>query len=205
MTISLNQVGKRYQQHWVFKGIDYVFEENKQYAVLGANGSGKSTLLRVIAGMQNANKGNLSYTKAGKTINAENIFRHISYCAPAMDLIEEMSLSELLHFHFTFKKIMAGFTINGIIEAMGMHAVRNKFIHEFSSGMKQRVKLAQAFFTDMSLLLLDEPCSNLDTQGVEMYQQWLKQYTSGRLVIIASNDEREYEGISAAISIHDYQ
>ncbi|RYZ47746.1 MAG: ABC transporter ATP-binding protein [Sphingobacteriales bacterium] len=205
MTISLNQLGKRYQQHWVFKGITYVFEAGKQYAVLGANGSGKSTLLRIIAGMQHGNRGKLQYRHNDKEIAADAIFNHVSYCAPGMDLIEEMSLSELLHFHFTFKKIRQGFTVAGIIEAMGMHAVRDKFIHEFSSGMKQRVKLAQAFFTETPMLLLDEPCSNLDLQGVGMYQHWLQQYTSGRLVIIASNDEREYEGVADTISIQDYQ
>lgn len=205
MTISLNQVGKRYQHHWVFKGIDYVFEEGKQYAVLGANGSGKSTLLRIIAGMQHANKGTLEYHFQNKKLNPEQIFNKVSYCAPGMDLIEEMSLTEFLTFHFTFKKINPSFDVAGVIEAMGMHGVRNKFIHEFSSGMKQRVKLAQAFFTESPLLLLDEPCSNLDLQGVEMYREWLRQYTAGRLVIIASNDEREYEGVSAIISIQDYQ
>lgn len=205
MTISLNQVGKRYQQHWVFKGIDYTFEAGKQYAVLGANGSGKSTLLRIIAGMQHTNKGTIEYLSAGKKTAPEYIFSKVSYCAPGMDLIEEMSLSEFLSFHFTFKKMVPSFDVNSIMETMGMFAVRNKFIHEFSSGMKQRVKLAQAFFTDTPILLLDEPCSNLDTQGVDMYQLWLQKYTTDRLVIIASNDEREYAGVVATISIQDYQ
>jgi ABC-type multidrug transport system ATPase subunit len=205
MTISLNQVGKRYQQHWVFKGIDYTFETGKQYAVLGANGSGKSTLLRIISGMQHANKGSIEYISEGKKTAPEYIFSKVSYCAPGMDLIEEMSLSEFLSFHFTFKKMIPSFDVKSIMETMGMLSVRNKFIHEFSSGMKQRVKLAQAFFTDTPILLLDEPCSNLDTQGVDMYQLWLQQYTAGRLVIIASNDEREYTGVAATISIQDYQ
>jgi ABC-type multidrug transport system ATPase subunit len=205
MTISLNQVGKRYQQHWVFKGIDYIFESGKQYAVLGINGSGKSTLLRIVAGMQHANKGTIEYISEGKKTVPEHIFSKVSYCAPGMDLIEEMSLSEFLSFHFTFKKMIPSFDVKSIMETMGMFAVRNKFIHEFSSGMKQRVKLAQAFFTDTPILLLDEPCSNLDTQGVDMYQLWLQKYTADRLVIIASNDEREYTGVAATISIQDYQ
>lgn len=205
MTISLNQVGKRYQQHWVFKGVSYVFEAGKRYAVLGANGSGKSTLLRIIAGMQHANKGSLEYLLQEQKINPESVYNKISYCAPGMDLIEEMSLAEFLTFHFTFKPVKPPFTATTIMETMGMLAVKNKFIHEFSSGMKQRVKLAQAFFTDTPVLLLDEPCSNLDTQGVAMYQQWLQEYAGGRLVIIASNDEREYIGVADTISIQDYQ
>lgn len=205
MTISLSQVSKRYQSNWIFKGIDYTFEEGQQYAILGANGSGKSTLLRAVAGMQNINKGKIAYDLGGKTITAEQVYRHISYCAPGMDLIEELSLREFLIFHFSFKKILPGYTIDQIIDLMGMQASAHKFIHEFSSGMKQRVKLAQAFFADTPVLLLDEPCSNLDLAGVDMYLQWLRDYTPARLVIVASNDEREYEGIRQLISVADYK
>jgi ABC-type multidrug transport system ATPase subunit len=206
MTISLNQVGKRYQNHWVFKGVDYTFEAGSRYALLGANGSGKSTLMRVIAGMQHVNKGTLQYTLDGSNIAMEQVFRYISYCAPGMDLVEEMTIEEFLHFHFTFKAIRPSFTVAAIIAEMGMQSAARKFIHECSSGMKQRVKLAQAFFCDSRVLLLDEPCSNLDLQGVAMYSRWLEQYAAGRLVIIASNDEREYEGVPPAhiLSVQDY-
>jgi ABC-type multidrug transport system ATPase subunit len=205
MRISLNQVGKRYQQYWVFKGLDYTFESGRRYAILGANGSGKSTLLRVLAGMQHPNKGTIAYQLSGTNVTPEKLYSHVSYCAPGMDIIEEMSLTEFLAFHFTFKKIIAGFDVKKIIEAMGLQSVSHKYIHDFSSGMKQRVKLAQAFFTDTPLLLLDEPCSNLDLQGVATYQQWLKEYTGNRLVIIASNDEREYEAVEDVIVIQDYK
>lgn len=205
MTISLSHVCKRYQSHWIFKGIDYTFEAGGQYAILGANGSGKSTLLRSVAGMQNINKGTITHSLNGKTVPADKVYRHISYAAPGMDLIEELSLQELLRFHFSFKKILPGYTIEQIISLMGMQASAHKFIHEFSSGMKQRVKLAQAFFADTPVLLLDEPCSNLDTAGVDMYLLWLQTYTQGKLVIVASNDEREYNGISQLLSVADYK
>lgn len=205
MTISLNQVGKRYQQHWIFKGIDFTFEAGKQYALLGANGSGKSTLLRIIAGMQQPNKGIVSYHIQDRSVAADKVFRSMSYCAPGMDLVDEMSLTEMLRFHFTFKNIRAGHTVPSVIEAMGLQKSAHKFLHEFSSGMKQRVKLAQAFFSDCPVLLLDEPCSNLDLQGVDMYRSWLQQYAPGRLVVIASNDEREYEGVAGVLSVADYQ
>ena len=207
MKISLKEAGKRYQNHWIFKGVTYTFEQGKSYAILGANGSGKSTLLRIVAGMQHLNKGEISYRSDDDetVLNPEQIFKLVSYCAPGMDILEELSLREFLKFHFSFKKIVPGHTVASVLEAMGMEKAGDKFIHEFSSGMKQRAKLAQAFFTDTPILLLDEPCSNLDTQGVNMYLQWLRQYSSGKLVIIASNDEREYEGVAATIDIQDYK
>ncbi|WP_118972487.1 ABC transporter ATP-binding protein [Taibaiella koreensis] len=205
MTISLNQVSKRYQNHWVFKGLSYTFEAGRQYALLGANGSGKSTLLRIVGGMQHASKGQITYSANGQAVAPEKIFSSISYCAPGMDLVEEMVLTEFLRFHFTFKRMLPSFSIASIIEHMGLKAAAHKQLHEYSSGMKQRVKLAQAFFCDSPVLLLDEPCSNLDGKGVEMYSQWLRTYGKDRLVIIASNDEREYEGVSATLSIEDYK
>ncbi len=204
MKISLDKVGKRYQSNWLFRNISFHFESGNRYALLGANGSGKSTLLRLIAGMQHANTGTISYEHRQKPLAAENVYAHISYCAPGMDLIEEMSLTEFLHFHFTFKQPKKGFDIETIIAASGLGPARHKFIHEYSSGMKQRVKLAQAFFSDTPVLLLDEPCTNLDTQGVALYQQWLDNYSAGQLVVIASNDEREYSGAQRTISVQDY-
>ncbi len=71
--------------------------------------------------------------------------------------------------------------------------------------MKQRVKLAQAIFSDTELLFLDEPCTNLDQKGVEQYKQWIEDYGKNRLVIIASNDIREYYFCNHQIVIEDYK
>lgn len=205
MTISVNQLAKRYQQHWVFKEFTYSFEPEKKVAVLGANGSGKSTLLRVLGGIQNPSKGDVIFTIEGKNIDADKRFKYLSYVAPGMDIVEELTLSEYFHFHFKFKKLLSGFTIAQVIEACDLQHATNQQIFEFSSGMKQRVKLAQAFFANTPLLLIDEPCSNLDAKGVALYQRWLADYTKGRLIIIASNDEREYPGVNDVIAIEDYK
>ena len=71
--------------------------------------------------------------------------------------------------------------------------------------MKQRVKLAQAIFSDTPVLLLDEPCTNLDQQGVDQYTSWIDQYTKDRLVIVASNDVREYYFCKDNIALENYK
>ncbi|MBL7704335.1 MAG: ABC transporter ATP-binding protein [Taibaiella sp.] len=205
MKIELQQVSKRYIRDWVFKNVSATFEGAGVYALLGSNGSGKSTLLRLIAGMQQISSGRINYEIGGKPTGADTLFQSVGFCAPAMDVIEEMTLSEFLHFHFNFKKILPGWTVDKIIAALEMEKVRDKFIHDFSSGMKQRAKLAQAFFSDTPFLLLDEPCSNLDLKGVAMYQGWLQELGKGRLVVVASNDEREYPGALQTISLIDYK
>ncbi len=205
MKIELQQVSKRYIRDWVFKNVSATFEGAGVYALLGSNGSGKSTLLRLIAGMQQISSGRIDYEIAGKKTGADTLYQSVGFCAPAMDVIEEMTLAEFLHFHFSFKKILPGWTVDTIIAALEMEKVRDKFIHDFSSGMKQRAKLAQAFFSDTPFLLLDEPCSNLDLKGVAMYQDWLQELGKGRLVVVASNDEREYPGALQTISLIDYK
>lgn len=205
MKIELNEVGKRYRDNWIFKNVSLQFQKGKSYALLGANGSGKSTLLRIIAGIQSPNAGTLNYNFNQKDIEIEKVFKQISYCAPGMDIIDEMTLVEFLNFHFSFKQLLPKTNIALILELLEMKSLQDKFIHEFSSGMTQRVKLAQAFFADTPILLLDEPCSNLDTQGVDLYKSWIKAYSKNRIVIIASNDEREYEFADEIIAIEHFK
>ncbi len=205
MKISLERTGKRFLRHWVFKDISYAFTAPGSYALLGANGSGKSTLMRLIAAIQAPSAGKISYRHNDITVAPEQIFSLISYCAPGMELVEELTLREFLNFHFAFKSIQPGITPDNIVEWTGLTEDAGKPIGEYSSGMKQRVKLAQAIFTDTPVLLLDEPCTNLDEAGVHQYQSWIEQYTENRLVIVASNDIREYTFCREHIHIGQYK
>lgn len=205
MKICLEATGKRYLKHWVFRNINYVFERPGHYALLGANGSGKSTLLRIIAGMQSSSSGRVGYSGNGKAIALNQVFPLLAFSAPGMDLPEELTLHEFLSFHFTFKKLQPGMTIKSAIELMGLQRAAGKQLGDYSSGMRQRVKLAQAIFSDTPVLLLDEPATNLDEAGVQQYLQWMNTYAKDRLVIIASNDEREYAFCTERISVSDYQ
>lgn len=192
MKISLEQVGKKFQRHWIFKDLSYSIAEGKSYAILGPNGSGKSTLLRIIAGIQAPSKGKVIHEHEGKTLEVNALHQHLSFCAPGMEIIDEFTMREFLQFHFSFKKNLHNLSVNDIIEHTGLTDAADKLLDDFSSGMKQRVKLAQAIFTDTPLLFLDEPCTNLDDNGVAQYHHWMEHYTTNRLVIVASNDEREY-------------
>ncbi len=200
MRISLEAIGKRYQRHWVFRNLSYDFLPGSKTAVLGQNGSGKSTLLRIIAGMQPASAGKIIWDEVPQA----EVFRNISFCAPGMELAEELTLQEALEFHFSFKRPLPQLNISRITDLTGLRGAAHKPIGEYSSGMKQRVKLAQAIFSDTDLLLLDEPCSNLDEAGVAQYNDWMTGFTSGRTVIIASNDPREYRLCEAELLIGDY-
>jgi ABC-type multidrug transport system ATPase subunit len=205
--IQLKDVAKRYEQSWIFKDVSYSFHAGNRYVILGNNGSGKSTLLRCIANIHDINKGELLHLWNGEKIKSDKIFQQISYCAPGMELIEEMTLLEFLKFHFSFKSILTEYSIDDIFKIIQLEKHKHTLLRNCSSGMKQRVKLAQAFFSQTQVILLDEPCTNLDAQGIQLYQDLLASISqaSDRIVIIASNDEREFPDAIVAININDYK
>ena len=208
MTILAENLGKRYQKYWIFKGLTAAFSPGRPAALLGSNGSGKSTLLRMLAGMQAPTEGTLIYQKLPHTapLNPTSLYRHVSYCAPGLELPEELNMEEFFQFHFTFKAPPQGMSLADVMQTSGLPpSAYQKPITEFSSGMKQRIKLLQAFCTDSSVLLLDEPCTNLDDDGVAQYKTWLETYASRKTVIIASNDLREYETCQQQLRLSNYQ
>lgn len=197
--IELNDVGKRFNYDWVFKKINYTFTINKHYAIIGKNGSGKSTLLSIIAGYTNPTKGICTWHK-----NKEEIYKEVSICAPYIDIFEELTAVEFLQLHFKLKKILPQITIDIILEEIQLHHQTNKPIKYYSSGMKQRIKLAQAFFTNSSILLLDEPCTNLDEAGYNLYYNLINKYTENKLLIITSNDNREIKTCTEVLKMGDF-
>jgi len=205
MKISLEHIGRRFNREWIFRDINYEFESGSSYAILGANGAGKSTLLQVISGSLSSSEGKISYLKGDKVIDQEKVFINLSMAAPYLELIEEFTLTELIDFHFRFKKYHNDFDRKSVIELLGLKNSEFKAIKYFSSGMKQRVKLALAFCSDTDLLLLDEPASNLDQQGLEWYLSLASNLSSDRLVIICSNQEQEYSFCRNRLNIADYK
>lgn len=191
MKIKCVDIGKRFNRDWIFRHFNYEFITGVSYAITGPNGSGKSTLLQVIAGAVAASEGKTEY-QGIDAIDPQEAYQHISIAAPYLDVIEEMTVVEFLRFHATFKSFLPGFTAERVIAAVGLEQAAHKQIRYYSSGMKQRVKLAQAIFSDVPCVLLDEPCTNLDAAGIRLYQQLIASYCKDRLVIVSSNDEQEY-------------
>ncbi len=205
MTISLSDAGKRFNRDWIFRHFNYQFETGRSYAITGPNGSGKSTLLQVLGGSMMINEGTVAYRDKKENISAESIYRHMSLCAPYLEVVEEMTLEELLGFHNGFKPFLPGIDTRAIIACLGLEKAAQKQIRYYSSGMKQRVKLAQCIFSDTSIVLLDEPCTNLDAAGIALYLDLVDRYCRERLVVVSSNDETEYRFCGEKINMADYK
>jgi ABC-type multidrug transport system ATPase subunit len=202
--IEANGLGKRYARDWIFRGLTHTFQAGSATAILGPNGSGKSTLLNTISGQLLPTDGTLVYQYRGQTIPVEEVPPLLSYAAPYLELIEELTLTELLHFHTRFKPLRPGVTQQQLVELMYLSTSRNKLVRDFSSGMKQRLKLALALYADTPLLLLDEPTTNLDRAGVAWYLEHVHATLAGRTVLVSSNVPEEYDFCSEQLNVTDF-
>lgn len=205
LIIQLKNTGKRYNSNWIFRNMNMELSTGNNYVILGANGSGKSTLMQVIAGNQLCSEGSIVYF-SGKEIEAELFFREISIAAPYLELVEEFTLRESIRFHSKFKKMRNGMDEEKIIGCCYLGDSSEKQLKYFSSGMKQRVRLALAILSDTPVLLLDEPCSNLDPKGIEWYRQLVSENKKDRLIIVCSNRQKdEYDFCNVEINVEDHK
>ncbi len=207
MNITLSNIGKRYNYEWIFRKIDYEFSSENNYVILGANGSGKSTLLQVIAGNLIPSEGKIEYKSSEAIIISEdNIFKHLSFAAPYLELYEEFTLVESIEFQAKFEPFYNGLSVKQIIEITELDKAKNKQLKYYSSGMKQRVRLALAVLANTPLLFLDEPSSNLDKKAIDWYQKLVTEYSKNRLIIVASNQiEYEYPFCNKEILVENYK
>ncbi len=194
MRIQIQNLGKRFNREWVFRNLELEIASGSKHAILGGNGSGKSTLLRIISAYFSASEGNIIHHQGSEIISADDVYKHISIAAPYLDVPGLFTLEEAITFHFKFKTPVNGLSIKEIEERSGLQAHAQKQIRHFSSGMKQRLRLSLALMSDVPLILLDEPASNLDAQAVQWYRNLILEFTVGKTLVVCSNHEnREYD------------
>jgi ABC-type multidrug transport system ATPase subunit len=201
MHIVLHNAGKRFNKEWIFRHLDYEFISAKSYAIIGPNGSGKSTLLQLISGALLISEGKVEY----KGVNENEVYKNISLAAPYLQLVEEMTLNEFLSFHSSLKGWLPFLTSQEIISIIQLEKATHKQIRYFSSGMKQRVNLAQAILSNVNAVLLDEPTTNLDDEGILLYHNLVNKFCANRLLVVSSNDKQDYDFCENILDMKNYK
>lgn len=205
MKIQLQEASKRFQYEWIFKNLNLELHQGDSLAITGGNGSGKSTLLKCISGAIPFSAGKITFESNGKLIPESDWYKHLAISAPYLELPEEFSLIELIDFHFKFKSPLNQIQPKELIEILYLDQHVSKPVSQFSSGMKQRLKLGIALFSDVSVVLLDEPTSNLDKKGIAWYSDLIKQFQKDRIMIVCSNEPREYEFCIQKLALEDFK
>lgn len=182
MIIEGEDIGKKFGRNWIFRNQDFEIASGKSVVITGKNGAGKSTLLQIIAGYLTPSSGDILVDG----IKVDESIHSSVFIGPYTEIIEEFTLEEFLIFHSKFKK--PDRPIQEMCDSASLPL--NKVIAEFSTGMKQRVKLITAFFFENDMIFMDEPTSNLDNEGFQWWESNVN-HIKNHLLIIASNDHRE--------------
>lgn len=191
---------KRFTRRPVVRDFGYRFAPGSATAVSGHNGSGKSTLLRLLSGQLLPTGGEVAYRLGGTPVPTEERYRQVSLTGPYLELIEELSGGELLDFHARVRGLRQNLRPADLWARLNWsRGLRRQRIASYSSGMKQRIRLLLALATEAPCVMLDEPTANLDAEGVDWYRHLLADWTDGRTVVVASNEERDFPAGAARI------
>ncbi|MEJ2430579.1 MAG: heme ABC exporter ATP-binding protein CcmA [Deltaproteobacteria bacterium] len=193
-SLEVNDLCKHYTGTLLFKDITFELHPGEVLSITGWNGSGKSTLLRIIAGLVRPTSGKVEMFFQGESIPKESRRRFVGMVAPAFSLYEELTALENLEFFCKVRGIAYERKVClARMEQTGLSENAHKLCRNYSSGMKQRLKLAQALLHNPPLLLLDEPGCNLDSKGMEVVEKIISAQRQRGMAIIASNEKREVD------------
>lgn len=206
MEIELRNIGKAFKRQWLYKNISTTFRGPGVYAVLGENASGKSTLLRLLIGLEKASEGDLAWKKNGTELAVSEYYKHFSLAAPYQELFDQLSLREHFNMQKGFKHFVEDFSEEEFATRIDLSHAIDKKVKDFSSGMRQRLRLGLALLSKSEVLFLDEPTSNLDKKGWNWYADLLERQSVKRLILVFSNyQEHEYSGHSAELELKNFK
>lgn len=202
--LKADKLGHRFGNQWLFRSLDFSVKQGETLIVRGKNGSGKSTLLRVAGQLLQPSEGEILFepTEIHSKIN-----RHfwMGYLSPGLNLYGELSGKENISLALETRGLEETDELLVWMEGVGFTRKDwTKSYKSYSSGMKQRIKFLAACLHHPELLLLDEPFSNLDRQGKNWVRSILPQIQNQSVVLIASNEEEDFDLSPLQINIDDF-
>lgn len=162
--IEIRELRKSYNEERVLKDLELQHPARKTLSILGESGSGKSTLLKIIAGLEEADRGDI-LVDGDSISHLKPRERGAVYLYQEPLLFPHLTVSENISFGLKFKNRTPG-TIEQetrrMIEQLKLNGQETKYPHQLSGGQKQRVAFGRAFIIHPKILLLDEPFASLD-------------------------------------------
>ncbi len=202
MRISVSGVSRTFSRAVIFRNVSFEVKEGEVFGITGRNGSGKSTLLKIAAGVLSPSSGSVAWALNGAGVDARHVHRHIGFAAPYLSLFDDFSAEENLDLYASIRGLaFGGNRARDLLEQVGLPTDRGDPIRTFSSGMKQRMRLLFALLHSPPALLLDEPVSNLDEDGIDVVRSIINNQRERGCVIIATNDRSDIEQCDRTINL----
>ncbi|MBX7042872.1 MAG: ABC transporter ATP-binding protein [Ignavibacteria bacterium] len=207
LSIHTKDLTKKYSGKTIFKNISFELSSGDSAVIVGRNGSGKSTLMKIIAGIISPSSGTMSFMNNGNKVEFHDVKRKLGFVSPYLNLYDELSAIENLRLFSGLKSDSAAGDegLVSLLELTGLADRRNDEVKTYSSGMKQKLKIAFAMLNEPELLMLDEPRSNLDKSGIETMERIAEMQKGKGILIIATNDEDDLKLCSKRINIEEHK
>lgn len=198
---------KKYINKLVFKGVNFELVKGDSLAVTGCNGSGKSTLVKIISGLIKQSSGEIILTVNGKEIIQEKRFMHYGLISPYLNLYDELTAYENLKFFYKvkFNGGKDDEKIKDLLEKVKLINRKDDFVKDYSSGMKQRLKLAFSVLSNPAVLFMDEPRTNLDEEGISIAYKIAEEQKKRGILIIATNEKEDTGFCNKFLNVEDYK
>jgi heme exporter protein A len=192
VSIEFHDLAKRYNRRQVFSALNGQVLEGKSLVITGANGSGKSTLVRVLCGLARPSRGQVTVHLDGVTLEPVDCRREIGVVAPDLSLYGELTAEENLSFFARVRGLeLTKRDFGSMLERVGLTGRGGDPVSEYSSGMRQRLKYAQALLHRPRLLFLDEPTANLDEAGSAIVADIIAEQKTRGILVLATNEPEE--------------
>jgi ABC-type multidrug transport system ATPase subunit len=203
VTVRFEGVSKRFGRQRILADVGGELRPGRVLVIAGPNGSGKSTLVSILAGLLRPSRGEVRYLDGQTSLPRDAWYPILGVAAPDMALYAELTAIENLRL---FARLRGSdeddSRLAGLLDELGLEGLHHrKLLAALSSGMQQRVKLAQAVLHHPAVLLLDEPSVNLDKDGHERLGALVARLKPTTAVAVATNDPREMSWSDAAINL----
>jgi len=204
--LHVKNISKFFGRRLIFKDMTFEINNNGIIGISGDNGSGKSTLVKIIAGITSPSSGEIVHQDRGKEIIPEKLHNYIGFVSPYLVLYEEFSAYENLSFFSNIRGIKLNIErADFLLEKLLLFKRKDDLVKTYSSGMKQRLKFIFALIHNPSLIILDEPTSNLDSSGKDTVYQLIENESKSNIIIIASNEQSDLNLCQREIKLEDFK
>jgi heme exporter protein A len=203
ITVSGSGLKKTFNRRVIFQGVSFSLSAGETLLITGRNGSGKSTLMKIIARILTPTAGEVTFTHNGLT--GDRVPSSVlGFVSPYLNLYDEFSARENLAFSLSIRGFdPGGSAIDKVLEDTGLGKFKTTPARVFSSGMKQRLKYAFALIHRPPVLLLDEPMSNLDTQGKDLVRNVMQNQVANGALVVATNDAGDVDRYTSHVNLDE--
>lgn len=199
--LELKGITKSYGKKKALDNISLSLSEGI-YGLLGENGAGKTTLIHIMAGISEADSGNVFFDGSDIHKNRKAYNAVLGYMPQYASYYGDFTVMEFMKFMAAMKRIPRKYQtdiILDILQKVNLLDVKNKNIKALSGGMRQRLGIGQAILNDPAVLILDEPTAGLDPYERVQFRVLIREISKGKIIIFATHITQDVEQIADRI------